>query len=199
MTPADCWWQRQASWAAAIMFSVERCYPSSIRSLSFVLPPGLFLAPERLQLPLDFSSVLVCGHPSSQTAWPLGPGSPGTPGAWAAPDGRHPSPDIDECGEIPAICADGICINQIGSFRCECPAGFSYNGALLACEGAACPVSPALGGRQVPRPRLPGRESLKLIPSGVGGSIPHNHPPLPERFPALLQSPGGGWGWQLAG
>ncbi|XP_025772212.1 fibrillin-3 [Puma concolor] len=42
--------------------------------------------------------------------------------------------DIDECGEIPAICANGICINQIGSFRCECPTGFSYNGVLLVCE-----------------------------------------------------------------
>uniref|UniRef100_A0A8C3X9N4 Fibrillin 3 n=1 Tax=Catagonus wagneri TaxID=51154 RepID=A0A8C3X9N4_9CETA len=42
--------------------------------------------------------------------------------------------DIDECGEIPAICAKGICINQIGSFRCECPSGFSYNSALLVCE-----------------------------------------------------------------
>ena len=56
------------------------------------------------------------------------------------------SPDIDECGEIPAICASGICINQIGSFRCECPAGFSYNSLLLVCEGAAAPLPPPLGG-----------------------------------------------------
>ncbi|XP_056680679.1 fibrillin-2 isoform X2 [Monodelphis domestica] len=42
--------------------------------------------------------------------------------------------DIDECKEIPSICANGVCINQIGSFHCECPTGFSYNDLLLVCE-----------------------------------------------------------------
>ncbi|XP_066038029.1 fibrillin-2 isoform X1 [Chamaea fasciata] len=42
--------------------------------------------------------------------------------------------DIDECKEITGICANGVCINQIGSFRCECPTGFSYNDLLLVCE-----------------------------------------------------------------
>uniref|UniRef100_A0A8C8BT09 Fibrillin-2 n=1 Tax=Otus sunia TaxID=257818 RepID=A0A8C8BT09_9STRI len=42
--------------------------------------------------------------------------------------------DIDECKEIPGICSNGVCINQIGSFRCECPTGFSYNDLLLVCE-----------------------------------------------------------------
>ncbi|XP_078142364.1 fibrillin-2 [Centroberyx gerrardi] len=42
--------------------------------------------------------------------------------------------DIDECREIPGICASGVCINQIGSFRCECPTGFRYNDLLLICE-----------------------------------------------------------------
>uniref|UniRef100_H2QRF2 Fibrillin-2 n=1 Tax=Pan troglodytes TaxID=9598 RepID=H2QRF2_PANTR len=52
--------------------------------------------------------------------------------------------DIDECKEIPGICANGVCINQIGSFRCECPTGFSYNDLLLVCEGnlsKVCPLS----------------------------------------------------------
>ncbi|XP_043916738.1 fibrillin-2 [Protopterus annectens] len=42
--------------------------------------------------------------------------------------------DIDECHEIPGFCLNGVCINQIGSARCECPTGFSYNEQLLDCE-----------------------------------------------------------------
>ncbi|XP_048825237.1 fibrillin-1-like isoform X1 [Brienomyrus brachyistius] len=42
--------------------------------------------------------------------------------------------DIDECREIPGVCENGVCINLIGSFRCECPAGFIYNDKLLICE-----------------------------------------------------------------
>nr|XP_023420605.1 fibrillin-3 [Cavia porcellus] len=43
--------------------------------------------------------------------------------------------DIDECGEIPGLCTRGVCINQIGSFHCDCPLGFEYDSALLACKG----------------------------------------------------------------
>uniref|UniRef100_A0A8C1IP79 Fibrillin 1 n=1 Tax=Cyprinus carpio TaxID=7962 RepID=A0A8C1IP79_CYPCA len=42
--------------------------------------------------------------------------------------------DIDECREIPGVCENGVCINMIGSFRCECPMGFVYNDKLLICE-----------------------------------------------------------------
>ncbi|KAM4593063.1 fibrillin-1 isoform 1-T1 [Odontesthes bonariensis] len=42
--------------------------------------------------------------------------------------------DIDECREIPGVCENGVCINMIGSFRCECPIGFFYNDKLLICE-----------------------------------------------------------------
>lgn len=45
--------------------------------------------------------------------------------------------DIDECREIPEVCENGLCINMIGSFRCECPIGFIYNDKLLICEGEA--------------------------------------------------------------
>ncbi|XP_039615423.1 fibrillin-2 isoform X1 [Polypterus senegalus] len=42
--------------------------------------------------------------------------------------------DINECQEIPGICMNGVCINMIASFRCECPTGFSYNDLILGCE-----------------------------------------------------------------
>ncbi|XP_052387608.1 fibrillin-1 isoform X2 [Carassius gibelio] len=42
--------------------------------------------------------------------------------------------DIDECREIPGVCDNGVCINMIGSFLCECPMGFVYNDKLLICE-----------------------------------------------------------------
>lgn len=81
----------------------------------------------------------------------LSSGSPGVPRSQAAPD-TAPSPDIDECGEIPAICASGVCINQIGSFRCECPMGFFYNSAWLVCEGAFSPASQPWAGCRSPHP-----------------------------------------------
>ncbi|KAG8519238.1 Fibrillin-2 [Galemys pyrenaicus] len=61
------------------------------------------------------------------------------------------SPDIDECGAIPAVCARGVCVNQAGSFRCECPGGFRFSSRLLACtdvDECARPQSPCPRGAQ---------------------------------------------------
>ncbi|MGH0135014.1 UNVERIFIED_CONTAM: hypothetical protein FKN15_059778 [Acipenser sinensis] len=56
--------------------------------------------------------------------------------AWNKPCEQCPIPstNIDECRDIPGVCENGVCINMIGSFRCECPVGFVYNDKLLICE-----------------------------------------------------------------
>ena len=43
--------------------------------------------------------------------------------------------DIDECQIIPHICNNGICINTDGSFRCECPYGFTLDASGTNCVG----------------------------------------------------------------
>ncbi|XP_062816685.1 fibrillin-2 isoform X2 [Anolis carolinensis] len=82
--------------------------------------------------------------------------------------------DIDECSEIPAICSHGVCINQIGSFRCECPIGFSYNNILLICEDIdECSSGESLCQRNADCLNIPGSyrcecaTGYKLSPSGA--------------------------------
>ncbi|TSK53727.1 Fibrillin-2 [Bagarius yarrelli] len=82
--------------------------------------------------------------------------------------------DIDECREIPGICAHGACINQIGSFRCECPMGFSYNNILLVCEDIdECNSGDNLCQRNANCNNIPGSfrcecsPGFKLSPSGA--------------------------------
>lgn len=41
--------------------------------------------------------------------------------------------DIDECLNDP--CVNGQCINTDGSFRCECPLGYSLDISGVRCEG----------------------------------------------------------------
>ncbi|KAL0161598.1 hypothetical protein M9458_045323, partial [Cirrhinus mrigala] len=81
---------------------------------------------------------------------------------------------IDECREIPGICANGVCINQIGSFRCECPMGFSYNNILLICEDIdECNSGDNLCQRNANCINIPGSyrcecsAGFKLSPSGA--------------------------------
>lgn len=32
--------------------------------------------------------------------------------------------DIDECSERPDICGVGFCVNEVGTYRCDCPDGY---------------------------------------------------------------------------
>ncbi|KAL7879279.1 hypothetical protein AOLI_G00102530 [Acnodon oligacanthus] len=50
------------------------------------------------------------------------------------PYGPEDTPeDIDECKERPDICINGQCINTDGSFRCECPIGYSLDSSQINC------------------------------------------------------------------
>jgi len=43
--------------------------------------------------------------------------------------------DTNECETIPNICQNGQCINNQGSFRCECPHGLVLSKDGRRCEG----------------------------------------------------------------
>lgn len=43
--------------------------------------------------------------------------------------------DIDECSSQPGICVNGQCINNQGSFRCECPRSLTLGPDGLTCLG----------------------------------------------------------------
>lgn len=44
-------------------------------------------------------------------------------------------PDIDECTGMDDVCAGHSCINLVGSYRCECRAGFIFNSITRVCDG----------------------------------------------------------------
>lgn len=45
--------------------------------------------------------------------------------------------DVNECAENPNICGTGRCINTDGSFRCECPLGYTLDLTGFECVGEA--------------------------------------------------------------
>lgn len=45
------------------------------------------------------------------------------------------SADIDECKSTENVCVGHGCINLLGSYRCECQAGYLFNSIGRVCEG----------------------------------------------------------------
>lgn len=57
---------------------------------------------------------------------------------WPGRDrGLQPLPlaDVNECAETPGVCINGLCVNTDGSFRCECPFGYSLDFTGVSCVG----------------------------------------------------------------
>lgn len=57
---------------------------------------------------------------------------------WPGRDrGLQPLPlaDVNECAETPGVCTNGLCVNTDGSFRCECPFGYSLDFTGVSCVG----------------------------------------------------------------
>ena len=42
--------------------------------------------------------------------------------------------DIDECKILPGLCANGQCINTMGSYRCICNRGFRWTITIICNE-----------------------------------------------------------------
>lgn len=42
--------------------------------------------------------------------------------------------DNDECSDSIVVC-DQVCVNEIGSFHCECESGFSLSNNGITCKG----------------------------------------------------------------
>lgn len=51
------------------------------------------------------------------------------------------SADIDECKGPDAACSGHGCINLVGSYRCECAAGYIFNSISRVCEGTQLIIS----------------------------------------------------------
>lgn len=43
--------------------------------------------------------------------------------------------DIDECKTTENVCGGHACLNMLGSYRCECEAGYMFNSITRLCEG----------------------------------------------------------------
>lgn len=48
--------------------------------------------------------------------------------------------DINECETLPDLCANGRCINTLGSYRCSCNKAFKVDHTGTHCNGKQKPV-----------------------------------------------------------
>ena len=46
-----------------------------------------------------------------------------------------PYPDINECTSMPGACANGHCLNTMGSYRCVCDKGYKTSSDGMRCIG----------------------------------------------------------------
>ena len=50
--------------------------------------------------------------------------------------------DVIECDQNAKICGDALCENTVGSYKCNCDAGYEHNSVTNKCEGAyTCSVN----------------------------------------------------------
>lgn len=55
--------------------------------------------------------------------------------------------DLNECEMMPNVCDGGDCVNTDGSFRCECPMGYTLDSSQIKCiDENECITTPNICG-----------------------------------------------------
>lgn len=108
------------------------------------------------------------------------PGLPASPPACLIP----PASDDDECRAQPSPCANGHCVNTVGSFHCDCDEGYQPSPSLTECQGE-CDKAP------VWHPHLGARRGGDRVGAteGVPSQSRHMCSSHAPSFPSPLQSP----------
>lgn len=90
-----------------------------------------------------------------------------------------PTADEDECRAQPSLCANGRCVNTVGSFQCDCDKGFQLSPAGTECHGEcgqawrAQPPPPGSSPSQPPNTAHPRASSASCPPSPVSAMPQH--------------------------
>lgn len=85
--------------------------------------------------------------------------------------------DIDECAQQAALCIEEgmTCVNEPGSYRCECPAGTYPSGGSPGCVGRIDPDGPTFSGDTL----LVSNESTDMLLNQYSGTLDFSSPPPP--------------------